>query len=239
MRKNNYYLIICLGFGIITNSHAMGLRSFVALPLDKEGVVMRMVFEHSQQADINKLTLNAAYGISDKQTLFLGLPFRLSPAGNKRFGDVSVLYRHIVWQDDRLSGTSRLGLLGGVIVPTDKDSDVAIQTGFVITHFKNRYEIDIDALYQTGIGQRLDSGRYDLSWQYRLFPSQYPEWGISQELYGVLEFNGRWNEGKNLTHQLTIGLQWVHQSWVLEGGAVKDLNNENEWRYILSTRIHF
>jgi len=239
MRKSNGYLIIGLSFGIIFNSQAMGLRAFVALPLDKEGKVVRLVFKHNQPLNVNQLITQAAYGISDKQTLFLGLPFRLTPKNQQGLGNISILYRHIIWQNDQLSGTSRLGLVGGVRVQTNVNNDIAIQTGFVFTHFKNRYEIDLDGLYQTGIGQHPDSGRYDISWQYRLFPAQYPEWGLSQELYGVLELNGRWHQGKKLTHQLTTGLQWIHQSWVFEGGIVRDLNNSHEWRYVLSTRFHF
>ncbi len=238
MKKSNAFFILCFGLIFFSNSQAMGLRSFVALPLDEKGKVVRVFFEHRQQAEVNKLISQAAYGISDKQTLFLGFPIELTPDGSQLFGDVSVLYRYIAWKDDQLSGTNRLGLLGGVIVPTEKHKNIAIQAGFVFTHFKNRHEIDIDALYQQGIGRDFDNGRYDLSWQYRLFPSQYPEWGITQELYGVLELNGRWN-GRNLTHQLTTGLQWIHQSWVLESGVIRNLNNENEWQYILGVRIHF
>jgi len=166
-------------------------------------------------------------------------PYRLTPTGGNRQGDVSALYRHIVWQQDSFSGTDRLGLLGGAIVPTVSNRDAAVQAGFVFTHFKNRHEIDVDGLYQSGQGSRADSGRYDLSWQYRLSPSDRLDWGISQELNSVLELNGRWNEGNNITHQLTLGLQWIHPKLVIEGGVTKDLNNTNEVRYILSTRFHF
>jgi len=166
-------------------------------------------------------------------------PYRLTPTGGNRQGDVSALYRHIVWQQDSFSGTDRLGLPGGAIVPTVSNRDAAVQAGFVFTHFKNRHEIDVDGLYQSGQGSRADSGRYDLSWQYRLSPSDRLDWGISQELNSVLELNGRWNEGNNITHQLTLGLQWIHPKLVIEGGVTKDLNNTNEVRYILSTRFHF
>jgi len=217
----------------------MGLRSFVALPVDKGGTVIRLLFEHAKDADTDSLTTSAAYGITARQTLLLGMPYRLSASEESRQGDVSVLYRHIVWQDDRLSGTDRLGLLGGVIVPTENDRDAAVQAGFVFTHFKNRHEIDIDALYRIGVDSRANSGLYDISWQYRISPVERPDWGITQEINTVLELNGRWIQGNNMTHQITAGLQWVHQKLVIEGGIVKDINNDMETRYILSTRFHF
>ena len=217
----------------------MGLRSFVALPVEKGGSVIRLTFGREKDADRNTLITSAAYGLSGKQTLLLGVPYRLSPTGGNRQGDISVLYRHIVWQKDHFSGTERLGLLGGIIAPTDDDRDSAIQAGFVFTHVKNRHEIDIDTIYQAGTEDRNDSGRYDLSWQYRLQPVEYPEWGIQPEINTVLELNGRWNEGSTVTHQFTVGLQWVHQKWVVEGGVVQDLNNADEMSYLISTRFHF
>jgi hypothetical protein len=231
--------IICFWVGVANNAYSMGLRSFVALPIEKGGAVMRFTVGHTKQSDTDTLTISAAYGFSAKQALLLGLPYRLSPAGANRQGDVSALYRHIIWQEDSFSGTDRFGLLGGTIIPTESDRDAAAQTGFVFTHFKNRHEIDIDALYQLGIGNRPDSGQYDVSWQYRLSPVERPDWGIVQEVNSVLELNGRWGKGNNITHQFTAGLQWVHQKMVIEGGIVKDLNNDNETRYIISTRFHF
>lgn len=217
----------------------MGLRSFVALPIEKDGAVIRFSFEHANDEDTDSLIVNAAYGLSANQTLLLGLPYRLSPSGGDRQGDLSALYRHIIWQDDSFAGTDRLGLLIGAIVPTENDRDFAAQAGFVFTHFKNRNEIDIDALYQAGMDDREDSGRYDISWQYRLSPEERPDWGITQELNSVLELNGRWREGNNTVHQITAGLQLVNQKWVIEGGISKEISNGNELRYILSTRFHF
>ncbi|NQZ90783.1 MAG: hypothetical protein HRT97_00385 [Moritella sp.] len=244
MAKSNSVYAIFLWFGMISSAYSMGLRSFVALPVEKGGAVIRFVYEHVKASDTasensERLIANVAYGLSAKQTLLLGLPYRLSPSGRDRQGDVSVLYRHIVWQNDRFSGTDRLGLLAGVIAPTESDRDAAVQAGFVFTHFKNRNEIDLDVLYQTGMNDRKNSGRYDVSWQFRLLPSERAEWGLSPELNSVLELNGRWIEGHSTVHELTVGLQWIHQKWVLEGGIAKDISNDHESRYIMSTRFHF
>jgi hypothetical protein len=231
--------ISIISVGFINTAYSMGLRSLVALPVEKGGAVIRLTFERANDADTEMLVTNAAYGFTANQALLLGMPYRLSPSGNNRQGDVSVLYRHIVWQQDTLSGTDRLGLLGGVIVPTENERDAAIQAGFVFTHFKNRHEIDIDALYQSGTENRSDSGRYDVSWQYRLSPVEHPDWGISTELNTVLELNGRWSEGNTVTQQFTAGLQWIHKKIVIDGGVVQDLNNAHETRYLISTRFHF
>lgn len=219
--------------------YGMGLRSFVALPVEKDGTVVRFLYEHAKDVNTDELTTSLAYGLSSNQTLLLGIPYRLSPSGANRQGDVSLLYRHIVLQNDNFWGTTRFALLGGAVIPTKSERDSAAQAGFVYTYFKDRNEVDIDTVYQAGIDNRKDSGRYDISWQYRLSPIKRPIWGLTQELNSVLELNGRWNEGDEITHQITTGLQLINQDWVLEGGVAKDINNEKELRYILSIRFHF
>lgn len=240
--KPRQLAVSLLALGVLiapTLVNAMGLRSFVALPLEKGGTVLRLIGERNTDTDIDMLTTELAYGLSGTQTLFFGLPYRLSPAGSDRTGDLSALYRHIVWQVDDDVGTSRLGLLGGAILPTESSRDGQLQAGVVATFFRRRYEWDLDLLYQKGLDQARDSGRYDVSWQYRLAPATYPEWGIGSEWDSVLELNGRWTEGNETIHQFTAGLQWIHRRWVLEGGVVKDLNEPEDRRFVLSTRVHF
>lgn len=219
--------------------HAMGLRSFVALPVEQGGKVARFLVEHNADDDTDTLFLNGAYGLTGRQTLLVGLPYRLSPSGSDRRGDLSALYRHITWQDDTFTGTRRLGLLAGAVIPTESERDPALQAGFVTTIYRNRWEWDADALYQVGLADRPDSAQYDLSFQYRLSPVQYPDWGISAEWDAVIELNGRWQEGDTMVHQVTGGLQWIHRNWVLEGGVVQDLNGPEATRAILSLRLHF
>jgi hypothetical protein len=225
--------------GLSPDAVAMGLRSFVALPLEKGGVVLRLFDQHNLSEDVNVLTTSLAYGISRKQTLFFALPYRVSPSGSDRTGDLSVLYRHTVWQVDDTAGTSRLGLLGGGVVPTDSDRDGRLQVGAVATFYRRRHEWDMNVLWVQGLGNAPNAARYDISWQYRLTPASYPEWGVGSEWDGVLELNGRWVEGNTFVHQVTAGLQWIHLRWVLEGGIVQDLNGPQDTRLILSTRIHF
>jgi len=224
---------------ITTTGWSMGLRSFVALPVDKGGTVLRFQGERNNDRDVNRLIASAAYGLSGNKTVLLGLPYRLSPGGGDRRGDLSVLYRPIVWQVDAPARTNRLGLLGGVIVPGDSNRDFALQGGAVATFYRGRYGWDLDFLYQAGLADRPDRARYDVSWQYRLTPAEYPDWGVGSEWDGVLELGGRYTEGRSVVHQATAGLQWIHQGWVLEGGVTRDLNGPRDTRFLVSVRIHF
>jgi len=230
--------------GLVTLIHSqpangMGLRSFVALPVDVNGKVVRFSYEHLFDSESNTFITSGAYGLASDKATFLGIPYKFSSNGKDSFGDLSALYRHTVLQDDFFSGTSRLGLLAGAIVPTDNDREPAIQAGFVYTYFKNRYEVDIDALYQAGVDNRPDSGRYDISMQYRLSPSIYSEWGMDSELNVVSELNGRWKEDEEVFHQVTIGLQLIRPTWVIEGGIIKGISNNYDTSVMLSARFHF
>jgi hypothetical protein len=219
--------------------NAMGLRSLVALPVDKGGTVIRFTLESANEEDRDDLATSVAYGISAQQTLLLALPYRIEPEGRDRTGDFSVLYRHISWREDSFTGTNRLGLLIGALLPSQSGNDAAAQAGLVFTHFKNRNEIDADILYRSGSDDRPDSARYDISWQYRLRPAKRPDWGLVPELNTVLELNARWREDEDTVHQVTAGLQWIHPRMVLDGGIARDISNGDETRVLLSTRFHF
>lgn len=217
----------------------MGLRSLVALPVDTSGIVTRFSLESSDEAERDDLVISAAYGISASQTLLFGQTYRIDPAGSDRSGDLSLLYRHIVSREDFFAGTNRLGLLVGVLAPAQSSQDSALQAGLVYTHFKNSNEIDSDLVYRIGNGDRPDSARYDISWQYRLMPARRPAWGLTPEVYTVLELNGRWRDNTETAHQLTAGLQWIHPQLVIEGGVVRDISNGDDTIILLSTRLHF
>jgi len=223
----------------IGQSSAMGLRSFVALPVDKGGSVLRFLSDYNFDTNTNVLITSGAYGLSGTQTLLFGLPYRLSSSGDNRLSDFSALYRQTLWQNDTAGGTNRLAFLGGFVIATNSKRDSAAQAGFVFTHFKDRHEIDINALYQKGFDNRNDSGRYDISWQYRVNPKVLPDWGLTDEIYSVLEFNGRWKQGNRTSQQITAGISWVKPKWVIEGGLVKELNNQEGTHLVLSARFHF
>lgn len=211
MTVKSSYLLGLLMASLVMDTGAMGIRSFVALPLEEGGTVLRLFGERNQDEDLNTLTTNLAYGVSARQTLFFGVPYRLSSGEGDRLGDVSGLYRYTAWQVDNLQGTSRLGLLGGALVPTDSDRDPAVQAGAVATFFRQRYEWDLDALWIEGLDDRKDRARYDIAWQYRLTPAEHPDWGIGSEWDLDLELGGRWERGDDMVHQATVGLQSIHK----------------------------
>jgi len=220
-------------------SLAMGLRSFVALPVEKGGKVVRVQLLRNFDADVDRAIASLAWGISGRSTVLFGLPYRLSPGGPDQLADLSVLYRRTAWQVDAPGTTSRLAWLGGVVLPTDSDRGLGIQAGAVATFYRGRNEWDLDVLYQAGQSGRPNSGRYDISWQYRLAPGEFPEWGLASEWDLVLEFGGRYREGQSTVHQATGGLQWIHPRWVFEAGVSKDLNKARETTGLLSVRWHF
>jgi hypothetical protein len=161
-----------------------------------------------------------------------------SPSGSNRSGDISVLYRYTAWQKDFSEGTYRLGLLGGGLIPTNNASNGGAQGGAVATFYKGRHELDLDALWRQGFGKSPNRAQYDASYQFRLSPAEYPETGLTSQWNAVVEYNGRWQQTQQLIHQATLGLQWVHPSWVLEGGIVHDLNANHDNQLLLSVRYH-
>ncbi len=237
MRKYSALGVVALMFS--GQLEAMGLRSFVALPVAKNSSVLRFLYSGSLDGGSETLFTSAAYGISGKQTLLLGVPYQLSNNTANKFGDVTVFLRQSLWQQNSADSSNRLALLAGLVLPTNSNRDVGAQAGFVYTHFKNRHEIDTDIIYQKGLGQRLDSARFDFSWQYRINPKILPDWGIGDEIYTVLEFNQRWQQGNKSLKQITAGLTWVKPRWVIEGGLTRDLNQLAQTQLIISTRIHF
>ena len=222
----------------IANAFAMPIRSFVALPLEQGGMIFRLQDLETLNSNKNVAIANFAYGITGKQTLLFGIPYRLSPSGRNRSGDLSVLYRYTAWQKDFKDGTYRLGLLGGGLIPTTNASDGSAQGGAVATFYKGRHELDFDALWAEGFGKSPNRTQYDVSYQFRLSPAQYPDSGLVSQWNAVFEYNGRWQQNQQLIHQTTMGLQWVHETWVLEGGIIQDINGLHNTQFIISTRIH-
>lgn len=221
------------------HSWSMGLRAFVAMPIEPGGAVLRFIDEHVEQTDKNTLTTNLAYGISGTQTLFMQLPYRMNPSGGHRAGDFGLTYRHNLYQNFSGGKSTRFGMLAGVVLPTDDDRDTRVRAGGVMTHAFGRHEFDIDAIWTDGLGNMKDMARYDLSWQYRLSPTKLPDWDPADVWNGVIELGGRWTEGNETVHQLTFGLQWISNRLMIEGGIVEDLNGPDLTRFLIGTRIRF
>ena len=220
-------------------AQAGGLRSLVALPLEPGGVVTRLQVVGSSRPDNITVAGTVLYGLTTHQTLIFNVPYRNLETGDDGFGYVTGLYRRTVYQHDEPNATRRIAVIGGLRAPTDSDLDPQISAGLVTTIYKRRSEWDIDLVWMQGLGRGGNNARYDVSWQYRLTPSEYPEWGIPSEWQSVIELGGRYAEGSEMVHQLTVGALWVHPSWVLEAGVIQDLNGPNVTSFLLGIRKHF
>ena len=87
-------------------AYSMGLRSFVALPIDLHGKVVRFSYEHLTGGDRGTFVTSAAYGLTNDKALLIGIPYKLSSNDEDSFGDLSALYRHTVLRDDLFAGIS-------------------------------------------------------------------------------------------------------------------------------------
>lgn len=219
-------------------SWALGLRTFVAVPVAKGDWILRALNANNFDSKVNVQEFAAVYGLDNRNTFFVIQPTRLHPSGPNRTGDLNLLYRYTLFTNDRENGTTRLGVLAGGLIATSSNSNGGAQAGLVGTHFSGRNEIDADVIYKEGFGRSLNTTRYDLSWQYRIFPSEYPDDDLPSSWNTVLEYNGRWIETTHLVHQVTAGLQWVHPTWIIEGGLFKDINTPHNLGLITSFRLH-
>lgn len=229
-------ILACL-FGHV--AHAGGLRSLVALPLEPGGIIARLQVVDSFSPDNILISGTLLYGLTTRQTLILNVPYRNLEHADDGFGYVTGLYRGTVYQHDEPNATRRIAVIGGIRVPTDGNLDTQISAGMVATMYKQRSEWDIDLVWMQGLGRGGNNARYDVSWQYRLSPPNYPEWGIPTEWQSVVELGGRYAEGSETVHQFTVGALWIHPSWVLEAGLIQDLNGAGVTSFLLGVRKHF
>lgn len=215
---------------------AMALRAFVAMPIEPGGSMLRLMAV--QNTANNNLTLMTgfAYGISGKQTIFVSVPYLSSM---NKFGNLSVLFRHITVQKFSKGKSWRAGYLAGVEAATNGSGGLSAQIGPVTTWSQGRHEVDADLLWIDGLGAVNSKARYDLSWQYRVYPSKRPAWGGGAEWFTVSELGGRWTQGGNLVHQATLGLQRIAVRWIIEAGVIHNLTGSAQTSVLISTRIRF
>lgn len=234
----NYFRIIIVFFllGVTNSASAMALRAFVAMPIEPGGSMLRLMA--TQNTANNNITLMTgfAYGLSGKQTLFVSVPYRTSM---NNFGNLSVIYRHITTQSFSKGKSLRAGYLAGFVAATDGSGNVWAQAGPVATWSQGRHAVDTDLLWVAGLGAINSMARYDLSWQYRVFPKKRSAWGDDAEWFSVSEIGGRWTQGGELIHQATFGLQRIATRWIIEGGVIHNLTGAAQTSLLISTRIRF
>lgn len=232
-------LLFILFCTLSLSAQASSLRSFIATPIEPGGAILRVLNEYNQDTETNQFITSLAYGISATQTVFFRLPYRTKPSRGHQTGDFAISYRHLIHQSFTQTRLLRVGLLAGVVLPTDNDREERIRIGAVMTRVSGRHEFDADLIWTDGLGNSADSARYDLSWQYRISPTKLPEWDPVNQINTVVELGGRWRDGNTTVHQLTLGLQWISQRIILEGGVVQDINGPHNTRYLVGARFRF
>lgn len=174
-------------------------------------------------------------------------------------GDVILISRYTVWSMDRLGETRRLAPFLGLKFPTgdsdERDSlgrlpqpiqlgsgswDPLLGTIFTWQTFQWEFDTAFQYRFNTTAHdfQFGDEARWDLSFQYRLWPPQLAR-GVPAFLYGVLESNVIWtdkNEAAGIRDPdsggtiwfLAPGLQYVTRRVILEAvvqvPVVQELN---------------
>ncbi len=249
---------------------AAGINTNVALPVRQGGFVYRTQLRFLSVSDdpspLNRdieayVVANVLiYGATSRTTLFGILPYIFESverdSGGIReddrsngFGDLTFLLRQTVYARDAVQRTSRLGLIGGLEIPVGSEDFSSHSTDFLLggvyTLQTGRHEFDSNLLYKVNTEARdLDLGeelQYDLAYELRLFPWQWPERGTPSQLFAVIEVNGRSIErarsngierddtGGTIVF-LSPGIQWVTQRVIYEASLqvplVQNLNGD-------------
>lgn len=236
--RSKIFIFTILLISTIQSVFALGIRTFVAVPIAKGDWIFRLFDVNNPGTGTNVLNTGVVYGLDAKHALFFDSPVTIRPSGARKVNNVGFFYRYTAYQADALGQTFRIGLLGGGIVPTGSNGNRAIRAGGVVTYFKGRNQIDSDLIWSQGLGNTLNNLRYDVSWQFRLSPSEHDDNVLGSALNTVVEYNGRQLQNQNVRHQITAGLQWVSPQWMLETGLVHDLNFNKDTSLVAGIRIH-
>lgn len=265
---------------------AAGINTNVALPVRQGGFVYRTQLRFLSVSDdpsqLNRdikayvVSNVLVYGATSQTTLFGILPYIFESverdSGGVReddrsngFGDLTFLLRQTVYARDAVQRTSRLGLIGGLEIPVGSEDFSSHSTDFLLggvyTLQTGRHEFDSNLLYKVNTEARdLDLGeelQYDLAYELRLFPWQWPERGTPSQLFAVIEVNGRSIErarsnGMELDDSggtlvfLSPGIQWVTQRVIYESSlqlpVIQNLNGsqvETDFVATAGVRIQF
>lgn len=262
---------------------AQGINTNVALPVAEGEGIWRSQLRFGQASDDPTAADREVRALVAPQTLVLGVTPRLtafatlpvlayrraeSRAGSTRddpaVGDLTLLGRYTLWQDDYAPlSTRRAALLAGVKFPTGADR-FGTETfdpilGGVATWAFDRHELDLDALYTISTSRhgfrQGDRFRYDAAYRYRLWPDRFG--GRLLQLNGLLELNGQWSDrnrdgGRRVDDSgghvlfLSPGLQLVSKRWIVEASVQVPIAQnrhgdqiEQDFVAVLSLRVPF
>lgn len=230
-------LSVVLLFMVSEKSHAGAINSNTAFAPHKGESIFRLqsrYFEsgHDPSGFDRKLQVGSVtgvyiYGFSERFTGILAVPYldksmKLTNTAGDRIrrdtsglGDIRTLLKYRLYTKDEPGVTHRLGIFGGVELPTGEDKDKdrfgrlpqPLQLGSgsldpimgaVWTTQKLGWEFDADLGYKVNTkANDFEFGNalfYNLSYQKRLWPRELPDEGVPSFLYGVMELNGSYAE---------------------------------------------
>ncbi len=260
-----------VGFGARASAQAP-INSNVALQPSKGGVILRQQFRFAQaerrtpdgtrDIDLATAATTLVYGVTDKVTLILDMPYVLSrriehtSTGSRDtdsgFADLRVLTKVRLFRDDfGPTDTRRFDVIAGVELPSGGDAfssdSVDPILGGVFTHIEGRHAFDADAVWKfntAGRGRGADLFRYDLAYIYRLWPETYASMKPTA-LFGSIELNGFSETNSDNELFVSPGLQYVTTRWILEATVQlpvwQDLEHRPERDFIvgLGFRVQF
>jgi hypothetical protein len=268
------------------DNRAAGINTDVALPVRQGGFVLRTQVRllgadddpSSLDREVRVWVVPAVvvYGATVRTTVFGIVPYlsqrvELTEGGRRLTdraegtGDLLFLVRRTVRARDAIQRTSRLGLLGGVELPSGSDAFSSHATDFLLggvyTLQDGRHEVDADLTWKVnGEGRGVDPGdeyRADLAYQFRLTPAVWPDRGSPSQVYGVIEANwstadravsggAKLDDTGGTSLFLSPGVQLVTRKVIYEASvqlpAVQNLNGEQaETDFVASigVRINF
>ena len=199
--------------------YAAGINTNVALPVREGGFVYRTQVRFLSASDdptpldrdVNVYAVPnvLVYGATARTTLFGILPYisrsvDFTAAGLRQtddtdgFGDLTFLLRQTVYVQDALQRTSRFALLAGLEIPSGKEEFSSHSTDFLLggvyTLQDGRHEFDTDLIYKINTAghdlERGDELRYNVAYELRVSPWEWPERGTPSQIYLVMELNG-------------------------------------------------
>lgn len=283
-RLRNLVALSIASVGLAGIVQAAGINTNVALPVREGGFVYRVQLRFlsasddptllDREIDLFAIPNALVYGATARTTLFGILPYfsrsvDFTDAGLRQsddvdgFGDLRFLVRQTVHARDALQRTSRLGLLAGLEIPSGKEEfsshSTDYQLGAVYTLQDGRHELDADLIYKInteGRGRELgDELQYDLAYQVRVSPWEWPERGTPSQIYLVIEANGKTSretrsDGAKLDDTggtivfLSPGIQFVTRRVIYEGSiqipVVQDLDGgQVETDFVAATGVRF
>lgn len=213
---------------------AMPIATEVALPVARDQGILRIKSTVNSKAQTTTNLLALGYGLHADTTLIATLPY-MHAAGGSGLGDVPILLRQTIVKSDRRLRTLRFALLGGIEIPTWRDSisqrNVGLKTGSVFTLLSDRHELDADLIHTNRVTtagfSKGNSLAYDLAYQIRFYPWRLAEEGVSSQWNLDIELNGTHQERDTIDGArqtgtggqylyLSSGIQWISESLALE-----------------------